>query len=136
MILDCLFSLFRRKYNGYKVYVHNLAKFDIIFLLKYLVQISKVEPIIHNGKIISLSVKYGDNNKYQIEFKDSYLILKSALIKLCKAFSVENPKTIFPYLFVNKDNLNYEGVVPEYKYFDNKCTKSEYLGYKLNFNNN
>jgi hypothetical protein len=34
MILDCLKSIFIRKYNGFNIYVHNLAKFDIIFLLK------------------------------------------------------------------------------------------------------
>jgi hypothetical protein len=41
MILDCLKSIFIRKYNGYSVYMHNMAKFDIIFLLKYIVKIYK-----------------------------------------------------------------------------------------------
>lgn len=34
MILDCLSSIFIRKYNGYNIYIHNLGKFYIIFLLK------------------------------------------------------------------------------------------------------
>lgn len=29
-------------------------------------------------------------------------------------------KDLFPYLFVNKDNLNYEGVLPDLKYYENK----------------
>ena len=90
MILDCLKSILVRKYNGYKIYIHNLAKFDIIFLLKYLVKVGILNPVIHNGRIISLSVNYGKDNEYKIEFKDSYLILLNSLSKLSKAFKVIN----------------------------------------------
>lgn len=31
MVVDCLKSILVRKYNGYKIYIHNMAKFDIIF---------------------------------------------------------------------------------------------------------
>jgi hypothetical protein len=31
MMLDCLKSILIRKYDGYKIYAHNLANFDIIF---------------------------------------------------------------------------------------------------------
>src|SRR5712672_2148422 len=82
MILDCLKSIFIRKYNGYKVYIHNMANFDIIFLLKYIVKVATLKPVIHNGRIISLTINYGNNNEYQIQFKDSYLLLLSSLIKL------------------------------------------------------
>jgi DNA polymerase type B, organellar and viral len=126
MILACFKDLFIRKYNGYKIYIHNLAKFDVIFLLKYLVKVVNVNPIIHNGRIISLKINYGKSNEYQIEFKDSLLILLRSLSELSKAFNVGNIKTIFPYLFVNKDNLNYEGVVPDFKYFGNKISPKVY----------
>jgi hypothetical protein len=78
-----------------------MAKFDIIFLLKYLVKIGKVEPIIHNSKIISIKLKYGPNNEYSIEFKDSYLTLLASLDKLTKAFDVKIKKSIFPHFFIN-----------------------------------
>jgi hypothetical protein len=133
MILDCLKSIFIRKYNGYNIYVHNLAKFDIIFLLKYLVKIVNVQPVIHNGRIISLGINYGKNNEYNIQFKDSYLILLNSLNKLCKAFSVSNPKSLFPHLFVNENNLNYIGEVPEFKYFI-KTSKIDYQNYKTGYN--
>jgi hypothetical protein len=136
MILDCLKAVLIRKYNGYKVYIHNMAKFDIIFLLKYLVKLASVHPTIHNGRIISLVMNYGKDGKYQIEFRDSYLILLSSLEKLSKAFKVDNIKTSFPYFFVNKNNLNYEGKVPKFKYFGNKISKTEYNEYKSKFNNN
>jgi hypothetical protein len=126
MILACFKDLFIRKYNGYKIYIHNLAKFDVIFVLKYLVKVVNVNPIIHNGRIISLKINYGKSNEYQIEFKDSLLILLRSLSELSKAFNVGNIKTIFPYLFVNKDNLNYEGVVPDFKYFGNKISPKVY----------
>jgi DNA polymerase type B, organellar and viral len=133
MILDCLKSIFVRKYNGFNVYIHNMAKFDIIFLLKHLVKIANVQPIIHNGRIISLMISFGKDLEYKIQFKDSYLILLASLYKLCKAFSVSNPKSLFPHLFVNKDNLNYIGLVPDIKYFI-KISKTEYQDYKSGFN--
>jgi hypothetical protein len=133
MILDCLKSMLIRKYNRQKVYVHNLAKFDIIFLLKYLVKIASVKPIIHNGRIISIILNFGKNLEYQIEFKDSYLMLLNSLDSLSDSFKVDNAKSVFPHLFVNKDNLNYIGEVPNMKYFY-KIDKDIYKNYKTSFN--
>lgn len=135
MILSALNSIMIRKYNGYNIYVHNLAKFDIIFLLKYLVKIATMQPIIHNGRIISLLINYGKNNEYKIEFRDSYLILLASLRKLCVAFNVNTVKSIFPFLFINKNNLDYIGNVPDFKYFSG-ISKNDYNEYKSEFNNN
>nr|YP_009487294.1 hypothetical protein [Russula lepida]AWB36196.1 hypothetical protein [Russula lepida] len=134
MILDCLKSLFIRKYDGYKIYIHNMAKFDIIFLLKYIVKVAIVHPVIHNSRIISLHVNCGEKGDYQIQFKDSYLLLLSSLAKLTRGFGVDTLKSVFPYLFVKKNNLDYIGEVPDFKYFDNKITLNEYNEYKNNFN--
>jgi hypothetical protein len=112
-----------------------MAKFDIIFLLKYLVKLADVNPIIHNGKIIQLDIKYGPNNQYKITIKDSYLILLSSLDKLSKAFNVVSPKGIFPHLFVNKDNLNYIGEIPNIESFGDKISKDQYLEYSKQFTN-
>jgi hypothetical protein len=136
MILDCLKSIFTRKYNGFSVYMHNMAKFDIIFLLKYLVKIADVQPVIHNGRIISLTINFGQDLQYRLQFKDSYLILLASLAKLTKGFGVDCLKSIFPFLFVNENNLNYNGPVPDFKYFGNKITLEEYNEYKNKFNNN
>jgi DNA polymerase type B, organellar and viral len=135
MILDCFKDLLIRKYNSSNVYIHNLAKFDIIFLLKYLVKLGSVHPIIHNGRIICINLNYGKDNEYQINFKDSYLILLSSLRSLCKSFNVKNGKTIFPHLFVNENNLNYIGLVPDFKYFTN-VSKEDYVEYCKQFSNN
>lgn len=135
MILDCFKDILIRKYNNSNVYIHNLAKFDVIFFLKYLVKLGAVHPIIHNGRIISINLNYGKNNEYKINFKDSYLILLSSLMKLCKSFRVKNEKTIFPHSFVNESNLDYIGPVPDIKYFDN-ISREDYLEYCKQFDNN
>jgi hypothetical protein len=134
MIINALGSITLRKYNGYNIYIHNMAKFDIIFLMKYLVKLGVVKPIIHNGKIISINLNFGKN--YTIQFKDSYSILLASLNKLCKGFNVETVKSIFPFLFVNSNNLNYEGTVPNINYFNNNLSKEEYLKYYEQFDNN
>jgi hypothetical protein len=130
LILDCLRSIMIRKYNGYNVYIHNLSKFDIIFLFKYLVKLGEVSPIIHNGRIISINFSFGDN--YRLHFKDSYLILLDSLRELTKSFNVETQKSIFPHFFINENNLNYVGKVPDFKYFD-KINKNDYNNYRKNF---
>jgi hypothetical protein len=136
LIITALKSILISKYNGFKIYVHNFAKFDAIFLLKYLVKLGIVEPIIHKDRLISINLKFGKNNQYNLQFKDSYLILLSSLAKLGKGFQVETKKSIFPFLFVNENNLDYIGSVPEYKYFANNINLSEYNEYKSNFDNN
>jgi len=133
MIIHALKELLIKKYDNYKVYIHNLAKFDIIFLLKYLVKLGSVNPIIHNERIISINFEFG--GKYQLQFRDSYLILLASLKNLAKSFMVQIQKSIFPYLFVNDSNLNYVGSVPDFKYFI-KVSKEEYMEYCKQFSNN
>jgi DNA polymerase type B, organellar and viral len=129
LVISALKSLLRRKYNGWNVYIHNMAKFDIIFLFKYLSQIANIYPLIHNDRIISIMIQYGDKKKqYKLKFRDSYLILLNSLSDLCKSFQVDTPKLSFPIFFVNENNLNYEGEVPDQKFF-NKIKKSIWLEY-------
>lgn len=82
--------------------MHNMAKFDIIFLLKYLVKIVDVQPVIHNGRIISLMINFGKNLEYKIQFKDSYLLLLNSLYKLTKGFGVDTLKSVFPFYLLIK----------------------------------
>jgi hypothetical protein len=136
MIISALKSIMIRKYNNYKVYVHNLSKFDIIFLLKYLVKVGSINPIIHNKRIISVNLNFGKDNEYQLHFRDSYLLLLASLRKLGKSFNVENKKSIFPHFFVNENNLDYIGPVPDIKFFGKDVKLDEYNEYKANFINN
>ena len=63
----------------------------------------------------------------KISFRDSYQILIGSL---AKSFHVED-KGLFPYDFVNVNNLNYIGEVPDIKYFNN-ISENEYNEYKNN----
>ena len=110
-----------RKYNGYKVYLHNFSKFDGVFMLKILTNLStKIKPIIRDNNIIDIRFHYGKNNMYKLYFRDSLLLLPSSLRKLGENFSVDVKKSYFPYSFINNENisLNYKGEVPSIDYFD------------------
>jgi hypothetical protein len=125
MITNCIKEIMVKKYDNYKVYVHNLSGFDANFLLKILVSIGSVKPIIHHDKIISINLKY---KGYDITFRDSKQLLNASLRDLGVAFNVEIIKSIFPYNFVNENNLSYKSYVPDFKYFDN-ISKLEYQNY-------
>jgi hypothetical protein len=132
MFTNCFNKLIDYKQNNKNlvVYFHNFAKFDSYFILKYLVKLGKVKPIIKDGNIISINFKYKYKNKtVTIVFKDSYLLLLASLRDLCKSFNVKTHKSIFPYLF---NDINYNGEVPDFKYFSN-ITLSQYIIYFWSF---
>ena len=130
MIISALKDLMIKKYDNYKVYIHNLAGFDGIFLLKILAKLGKVKPIIHNEKIISIGFKF---NGYNLTFKDSLQMLIVSLRTLGKAFGVNTQKTIFPYDFVNENNLDYIGTIPDFKY-SKGISSLDYNCYIENYN--
>nr|YP_010455140.1 hypothetical protein NYK79_mgp08 [Porodaedalea mongolica]UUA03982.1 hypothetical protein [Porodaedalea mongolica]WCF76751.1 hypothetical protein [Porodaedalea mongolica] len=139
LIKDLLSTIFNRKYSGKKIYIHNSSEFDLIFLLKYIVSYGsvKVEPIIKDGKFISIDIRFGPYFMYNVLFRDSILLLPDSLAKLGKAFKLDNVKDLFPHKFVTKDNLNYKGTVPTFDFFDtSKVSKDEYLSYCSRFPNN
>jgi len=129
MLQKAIEYLLKRKYHNYKVYLHNFSNFDSVFIIKILSSLSnKIKPIIREGKLIDLKFSFGSDN-YSLFFRDSYLMLPSALKKLAENFNVEN-KGIFPYKFVNESgiSLDYDGKVPAYKYFTDLSIE-EYIKY-------
>jgi hypothetical protein len=52
-----LLSQFCSKRGITEVYAHNLSGFDGMFLLRHLTGFGKVEPLLHNGKIITIKLK-------------------------------------------------------------------------------
>jgi hypothetical protein len=129
MLTQAIKDLMVKKYDNYNVYIHNLSRFDGIFLLKILVGIGEVKPIIHHGDLISIDFKF---RNYNLTFRDSQQLLLLSLRNLGKSFGVDIQKSIFPYNFVNENNLGYIGEVPDFKYFD-KISLAYYKGYVLNF---
>nr|YP_010691073.1 DNA polymerase [Phellinus igniarius]WBU93174.1 DNA polymerase [Phellinus igniarius] len=137
LIFEVLRNLLIKANSGKIIYIHNSSNFDLIFLLKHIANYPEVElePIIKDGKFINLKIRYGSNKTYFINLKDSLLLLPVSLRKLAVFFKVDTLKSIFPYSFVNKDNLNFIGDVPSIEYFDN-ISIIEYNQYKARFNNN
>jgi hypothetical protein len=129
MINRAMKDICRKKYKGFRIYLHNFAKFDGYFYLKYLAMIGYCDPIIHKGRIISTKFTMNDS-KYELTFMDSLLMLPSSLRKLSKSFSVENPKGFFP-IFLS--DINYSGAVPPMKYFP-IISLLEYKEYKESYN--
>jgi DNA polymerase type B, organellar and viral len=131
MIKNAIKDIMIKKYDNYKIYIHNLSGFDAIFLLKILTELGQIKPIMHKGDLISIEFKF---NGYIVTFKDSLKLLIVSLRNLAKSFGVDTQKGIFPYTFVNENNLDYIGPVPDIKYFNN-ISKNEYNEYKANFIN-
>jgi hypothetical protein len=55
MLVTAIKNIMCKKYDNYKVYIHNMSGFDGIFLLKLLANLGECQPIIHNDKIISIT---------------------------------------------------------------------------------
>lgn len=134
MITCAISDLFKTKYNNKIIYLHNFSSFDGIFLIKYFNQIENVEHKIlkMESKFIEVSLTIKVKNKnLTIKFRDSMLLLPESLKKLGSTFNVES-KGIFPVFFPNDNSLNYQGEVPDYKYFS-KLSLEEYNQFKSEF---
>lgn len=102
--------LLSRKYKNYNVYAHNLSRFDVVFIFKYLSALKNkgfnVKLLIRDQNIISISI-INRNKNISITIRDSYLILPAALSKLTKQFQVIQQKLIEP-VFVGKGHPQYK----------------------------
>ena len=149
-MLDCCFDkIFVKQYADYNIYIHNEAKFDLVFLLYYLLNRKDIntgeEVIYKDGKFIQINIskefKILEKGKEKIiksKFKilDSLLILNHSLADLGKSFNVKMQKDFFPHTFVNENNLNYIGPVPEYHFFSSQISQMDYNEYCQNYNSN
>jgi hypothetical protein len=133
MLRDSIKYLMKRKYHNHKVNLHNFSRFDAVFLLTAMTDLSdKVFPIMRYGKFIDLRLEFGD---YKLYFRDSLLLLPAPLRCLAKNFALSagagvEDKGLFPYKFVNNSeiSLHYKGEIPNISYFDN-VSQEEYLQY-------
>jgi hypothetical protein len=133
---------------GTTVYFHNWAGYDAYHALDALVTLSlpgkmSFKPLMHNGQLINLAVLVqaeGEQKpKMVLNIKDSIKILPGALGRLAKDFNVMTLKEHFPHYFALPEfaELNYEGAVPAYEYFEPKRTShKEWLELQAQFPNN
>ena len=135
LIKKAMLDLCRRKYKGYRIYLHNFSKFDGYFLVKRLAEIGHCDPTLNKGKIIRCKFTlFNTKTLIELIFLDSYLMLPNSLQKLCESFNIsdDNKKGIFPIKFTD---LTYKGNFPAYKYFPSKLDLNIYNKYTKRYQN-
>lgn len=150
MIIEAFNSIFNKDNDKASVYFHNFSGFDGVFIYNILVGLSniKVSPIYRDGRIITMKISYNDPSTtmsnvavtkfmYSVTIYDSFLLLPASLDKLAKAFKIEQRKGFFPLKFLDNKVIdwNYEGEVPELKYFytPHPLHKRQYEDYVLKY---
>jgi len=83
-------ELLRSKYYGYSAYAHNLSRFDLVFLFKYLASLAQegiysIDIIKKDDQVKSIKI-YNRDRKVLITLKDSYLMLPASLASLASLF--------------------------------------------------
>ena len=113
------------KHSNYTWYTHNLGGFDVVFILKILLNnYTKTNVQFKDSKPLSIKVSVTTkNNKNKINtknivFKDSYKIQPLSIRSLIKEMDITTKKLYFPYLFMKIDNMNYEGTLPDKSFFE------------------
>ena len=84
MIRECIKTLLVKKYDGYKIYLHNFAGFDSTKIIKELFKLGKVTQIQSNDKLIYVKLQY---KKITLKFYDSYQILPHSFKDLALTFN-------------------------------------------------
>lgn len=104
--------------NGYTFYIHNLGRFDSIFIIKSLVLNNDmiITPIWKENAIISLTLSF---NNVKIVLLDSLQLISGSLDNILKSYNCNVQKGCFPHKFVNKDNLYYIGDIPSKDFYNN-----------------
>ena len=104
-----------------QVYFHNFRGFDGVFIIKQLYDMNlKVSKVLMTGQKI-LYFECG-----HLKFKDSMSFLNMPLENFTKTFGLtELKKGYFPHKFNREENLNYEGLIPDLKYYETECMNTK-----------
>ena len=136
-------DIFKDGFSNYTFYAHNTGKFDSHFIVNSLLikdnyyENYDVKLIVGDSNdIIELAIKrkketgrvlYKEKNNYgTIRINDSYKFIPESLNSIAKDMLNLEGKEIFPHSFVNKNTIDYKGLIPANKYFLN-VNKKDYL---------
>jgi hypothetical protein len=103
-------------------YSFNGSRFDNLFIYAELYNREPHTKYCFAGNSIKY-IKYNNINFFDI----ALFYNLGSLRNTSKAFGLQEEKGVFPYKFVNTDNLNYIGGVPELKYWNSKKDYNKYL---------
>ncbi len=110
--------------NEITFYIHNI-NFDGMLIMDSVFKNNlKFKWFVIGTNIYTIVIEYLGNF---IKFKCSYKFIPVSLKKI--NFN-KNKKTIFPYKFINENNINYIGEFPDIKYFNEEINYSDYEKYK------
>lgn len=60
MLRASILYLMKRKYHNHRIYLHNFSRFDAIFLIRTLSNLTdRIKPIMRNGQFLDLRFKFG-----------------------------------------------------------------------------
>ena len=104
-----------------QVYFHNFRGFDGVFIIKQLYDMNlKVSKVLMTGQ----KILYFECDR--LKFKDSTSFLNMPLENFTKTFGLtELKKGYFPHSFNRKENQNYEGPLPDLKYYETNCMNTK-----------
>jgi hypothetical protein len=115
------------KFNFEIIFIHNLGKFDGVFLFKALSNYydpSRIKTVIdEKNNFILISLKFF---KYNITFKDSLRIFPISLQSLCEVFNVEGKLFKYKKAFNNIEMFNNEDILNQFIQYSEQDSKALY----------
>jgi len=126
LILKCLDTMLQTKYNNFTFYAHNFGRYDVIFIYNIIQKANEkkgfeyynLKLLTRDDTILKLTITIKNNTKpLRIHLVDSFNLLNSSLDKLAKDFNLNIHKGVFPYSFVKRDTLLYQGPIPDIKFY-------------------
>lgn len=131
VIQRMLHELLQRSNSKSTFYVHNLSRFDSRFILGALGGLGSEYRVRVVGKamneIFKIRITKGVAKKaVSVTLVDSLKLLPMSLSRLGDSFKCKVNKGVFPYEFARFRTLNYEGKLPEYKYYPNHLKPEQY----------
>lgn len=130
VLVRTLQALLVQKYNGGTFYVHNLARFDSRLILVALGMMDDVKCTVWGRDMCNIFririSKSVSKKRINIVLQDSLYQLPFKLDVLGKKFNTDIKKTVFPYGFVTRDTLFYNGVMPDFSFYKNHLTECDY----------
>jgi len=107
LVTSCLEHLMLLKdLNQYLIYVHNMSKYDSLFIFKYInLDIFKIRAVATSSDIYKIVIKKG---KKLINMVDSYKIINMSLKEAAVTFNKDTFKKEIDYSKFKRNNINDE----------------------------
>lgn len=112
----------KNKTKNIYIYGFNNSKFDNIFIYDHLYEKNPCTKYVFTKSSIKY-IQYNNIKFYDLCLHYNYGGLKGT----AKSFKLDIKKDVFPYSFVNKNNLFYTGNIPDMKFWNSSNDYNEYI---------